>query len=140
MIRKLQKTDIKNVADIWLKTNIEAHNFIPSQYWKANFEAVKEMLVQTEVYIYEDENKIQGFVGLTGDYIEGIFILCKAQSSGIGQQLLEHVKDIKNRLSLSVYQKNTRAVKFYQREGFEIQYETTDKNTSEKEYFMLWTQ
>ncbi len=142
MIRKLQETDIKRVADIWFDTNMKAHNFIPAQYWKDNFEAVKEMISQAEVYVYEDKNKnrIQGFVGLSDDYIAGIFVWDEAQSSGIGKQLLDFVKGIKKQLGLSVYQKNTRAIKFYQRENFEIQWENTDENTGEKEYFMIWKQ
>ena len=55
MIRKLQKTDINRVADIWLKTNLKAHYFIPEQYWTNNYEVVKEMLPQVDVYVYEDE-------------------------------------------------------------------------------------
>lgn len=68
MIRKLEKTDINRVADIWLNTNLKAHDFIPAQYWKSNYEAVKEMLSQAEVYVYEDEKKIQGFIGMNGEY------------------------------------------------------------------------
>lgn len=41
MIRKLQKTDINRVADIWLDTNLKAHDFIPAKYWKNNFQLVK---------------------------------------------------------------------------------------------------
>lgn len=44
MIRVVQKTDITKVADIWLDTNIKAHNFISAQYWESNYEMVKEML------------------------------------------------------------------------------------------------
>ena len=43
MIRKLQQADINNVAEIWLNTNLKAHDFIPAQYWKDNFESVKEI-------------------------------------------------------------------------------------------------
>lgn len=138
MIRELQKPDITGVADIWLDTNIKAHSFITAQYWHDNFESVKETLGQAEVYVYENENKICGFVGLSDDYIAGIFICCEAQSNGIGKQLLDFVKGIKSRLSLSVYQKNARAVKFYKRENFEIQCESVDENTGEKEYLMTW--
>ena len=139
MIRKLRKSDLNKVADIWLNVNIQAHNFISAQYWKDNFEAVKEMILQAEVYVYEDENQmIQGFVGLSDDYIEGIFVCIEAQSRGIGKMLLNYVKSNKSRLSLSVYQKNIRAVKFYQRENFVIQCENTDDNTGEKEYLMIW--
>ena len=51
MIRKLLNGDIDRVADIWLKTNLKAHYFISNQYWKSNYELVKEMLSQSEVYV-----------------------------------------------------------------------------------------
>ena len=46
MIRRMQRADIDRVADIWLDTNIRAHNFISKQYWQNNFSIVKEMLSQ----------------------------------------------------------------------------------------------
>ena len=138
MIRNLQKIDINKVADIWLDTNIKAHSFIPAKYWKDNFELVKELLLQAEVYVYEDNQEIQGFIGLNGEYIEGIFVSDENQSQGIGEQLLNHIKNKKPKLSLSVYQKNSRAISFYRREGFEIQCKDLDKATGEKEYVMMW--
>lgn len=45
MIRKLQKTDINRVSDIWLDTNLKAHDFIPAKYWKNNFQLVKEYVM-----------------------------------------------------------------------------------------------
>ncbi len=138
MIRKLQNVDINKVADIWLKTNLEAHDFIPGQYWTSNYEAVKKMLPQAEVYVYEDNKIIQGFVGVRDEYIEGIFVSGKMQSHGIGKALLDYIKDKKARLQLNVYQKNVRAMSFYQREGFTIQSEGLDDFTGEKEYVMEW--
>ena len=138
MIRKLQKTDINRVADIWLKTNLKTHYFIPEQYWTNNYEVVKEMLPQAEVYVYEDDKIIQGFVGINAEYIEGIFVSDEMQSHGIGKILLDYIKDKKVRLHLNVYQKNVRAISFYQREGFTIQYEQIDEFTGEKEYVMNW--
>lgn len=140
MIRELRKTDINKVADIWLDTNIKAHYFIPVQYWQSNFELVKELLLQATVYVYEDNQEIQGFVGLNDEYIEGIFVSDKTQSQGIGKSLLNYVKDKKNKLFLNVYQKNTQAISFYQREGFEIQNSGVDEATGEKDYVMVWQQ
>ena len=74
MIRKLLNGDIDRVADIWLKTNLKAHYFISNQYWKSNYELVKEMMSQYEVYVFEADKMIQGFVGLNDEYIEGIFV------------------------------------------------------------------
>ena len=119
MIRKMKNIDINRAADIWLKTNLKAHYFIPEQYWTSNYELVKEMMLQAEVYVYEDGKMIQGFVGLSNEYIEGIFVSDEMQSCGIGKFLLDYIKNKKVRLRLNVYQKNTRALSFYPREGFE---------------------
>ena len=140
MIRKMQNIDINRVVDIWLKTNLKAHDFIPEQYWTSNYELVKEMVSQSEVYVFEADEMIQGFVGLNDEYIEGIFVAEEMQSCGIGKLLLDYIKDKKVRLQLNVYQKNTRAISFYQREGFIIQCEGLDEATGEKEYTMLWKQ
>ena len=138
MIRKLLNGDIDRVADIWLKTNLKAHYFISNQYWKSNYELVKEMMSQSEVYVYEDDKMIQGFIGINDEYIEGIFVSDEMQSRGIGKILLDYIKDKKDRLQLKVYQKNVRAMSFYQREGFTIQSESMDEFTREKEYVMNW--
>ena len=138
MIRALQKADIDSVADIWLDTNRKAHAFILASYWERNFTAVKEMLPQAEVYVYENDKGIQGFLGLNGEYIEGIFVSEQAQSHGIGKCLLDYAKNRKPALRLNVYQKNTRAIHFYQREGFQIQREGLDAATGEPDYEMLW--
>ena len=138
MIRKLLNGDIDRVADIWLKTNLKAHYFISNQYWKSNYELVKEMMSQSEVYVYEDDKMIQGFIGINDEYIEGIFVSDEMQSRGIGKMLLDYIKDKKDRLQLKVYQKNVRAMSFYQREGFTIQSEEMDEFTGEKEYVMNW--
>ena len=138
MIRKMQNIDIDRVADIWLKTNLKAHYFIPEQYWTSNYESVKEMMSQAEVYVYEDDKMIQGFIGINDEYIEGIFVSDEMQSRGIGKILLDYIKDKKDRLQLKVYQKNVRAMSFYQREGFTIQSESMDEFTREKEYVMNW--
>ena len=140
MIRALQKADINRVVDIWLDTNLKAHSFISAQYWENNYELVKEMLSQAEIYVYEDDQKIQGFIGLSDKYVEGIFVSEKMQSQGIGKLLLNYIKGRKDVLRLNVYQKNIRAIHFYQREGFEIQCEGLDEATGEKDYVMIWQQ
>ena len=138
MIRKMQTADIDETAGIWLDTNLKAHDLIPAEYWKGNYDAVKEMISQAEVYIYEDKSRIQGFAGLDQDYIAGIFVREEAQNRGIGKSLLDRVKEEKRKLALNVYVRNVRAVRFYLREGFRIVEDGTDENTGEKEYLMRW--
>lgn len=102
---------------------------------------VKDILPKKEIYVYEDDNinQINGFIGLMDNYIAGIFVNKNNQSRGIGKQLLDYVKEIKETLNLSVYQKNIRAISFYQREQFVIQSEHIDNDNNEKEFIMTWS-
>lgn len=139
MIRTFHPSDLTEITKIWLKANLEAHNFIPANYWENCLEQVKELLPAAELYLYEDSPAVPlGFIGMTGDYIAGIFVKKSARSKGIGKQLLDHVKALRHDLTLHVYQKNERAVRFYLREGFCIQSRTEDDNTGETEYLMTW--
>lgn len=138
MIRLFEEKDIDTVLDLWLNTNINAHDFIPVSYWKDNYDTVRELLPQAKLYVYEKEHEVQGFIGLNDSYIEGIFVEQKVQSKGIGTQLLDYVKKEKKELFLNVYQKNIQAIHFYKRAGFIIQKEGIDKTTNEKDYVMYW--
>lgn len=138
MIREMRSADLDAVAAIWLDTNLEAHDFIPARYWQEHFEPVKKMLREAELYVYEDTSGIQGFIGLDGGHIAGLFVRSGARSRGIGRQLLDHVKTSGRPLTLHVYQRNARAVRFYQREGFTVRCESIDESTGEREYLMGW--
>lgn len=140
MIRAFRKTDLAALMQIWLNTNIRAHDFIPASYWTGHLETVQALLPQAELYVYEDKasGEALGFIGLTDDYIAGIFVKEAAQSKGIGKLLLDHVKALKTKLRLNVYQKNKRAVAFYRREQFLVKSESIDGDTQEKELTMAW--
>ena len=118
MIREFEKEDLEKVAEIWLNSNIKVHDFIKKDYWENNFETVKLMFLEAKIYVYEVANEIQAFIGLNNNYIEGIFVDEKMRSKGIGKELLDFVKQNSLELSLKVYKKNQKAIKFYQREGF----------------------
>lgn len=133
----MRNDEINDVIKLWLEVNIHTHDYISESYWKNNKDLVKEMMLEAEVYVYEDQI-IKGFVGLNDTYLAGIFVDQKYQSQGIGKKLLDYVKDKKNELSLSVYQKNMKAIRFYERESFFKISEELDETTEEKEFVMSW--
>ena len=141
MIRKFESQDLDAVMQIWLHGNLDAHAFIAASFWTEHFEMVHDLLPQAELYVHENENtgQIDGFIGLTENHIEGIFVAKAARSKGIGKALLEYAKSRKPRLTLGVYQKNERALAFYQREQFVVHSEGIDEDTNEAEIQMLWT-
>ena len=82
MIRRMQFTDLDKVSQIWLESNKEAHGFISAEYWESHLQSVKTALLQAEVYVYVNERRdeILGFIGMNGEYIEGIFVDGRARS------------------------------------------------------------
>lgn len=138
MIRQSTPKDLIPVMKIWLDTNIHAHYFVPKEYWINNYTRVKELLPEATIYVYEEKKKVLGFIGLMHNHIAGIFVKEAAQSKGIGRELMNYAKKKYAVLTLAVYQKNTHALAFYERENFVIQEEHLDAETNEKEFLMLW--
>ena len=141
MIRKFETRDLDTVMQICLHGNLDTHAFIAASFWTEHFEMVRDMLPQAELYVHENEatRQIDGFIGLTENHIEGIFVAKAARSKGIGKALLKYAKSRKPRLTLGVYQKNERALAFYQREQFVVHSEGIDEDTNEAEIQMHWT-
>lgn len=137
MIRPFAEGDLDQVMEIWLAANLQAHSFVPAAYWEENLAAVRQALPRAEVYVCQ-EGELLGFLGLEGDYLAGIFVRSEARSRGLGRQLLDRAKEVRNRLVLNVYQKNVRALSFYRREGFRVLDEGTDRATGEGEVQMVW--
>ena len=127
MIRKFEKNDINPVMQIWKNENIKAHKFISKEYWKNNYNYVKEILPNAEIYVY-----------VLKENIVGIFIDTNNQCKGIGTSLLNKVKENRDNLTLSVYKKNINAINFYKKNDFIITSENIDKDTAEIEYTMTW--
>lgn len=137
MVRLFEFGDLDRIMEIWVEGNIKAHPFIDAEYWKRNFDSVKSILPDAEVYVYDDGNRILGFIGMDAEYIAGIFVADGYQGRGIGHKLIENVKK-KKRLSLHVFEKNIGAVGFYKAEGFRIEGSMTEKETLEKEHLMVY--
>ena len=137
-IRVMQKKDIDTIMDIWLQENISAHNFIDEKYWKTNKDKIQNQILKSKIFVYEDENEIKGFIGLSGNYIEGLFVKSKYQRRGIGKELLKHCKGIFWSLILKVYSENKAAVSFYEKNSFFRRDKMDNAETGKTELYMEW--
>ncbi|MEO1772157.1 GNAT family N-acetyltransferase [Candidatus Enterococcus ferrettii] len=140
MIKELTPThsEIDELAQIWLASNLSAHAFIPAEYWQKNYTDVKELLTDARLFAYYREDKIVGFLGLMEQYIAGIFVRDAYQHQGIGKALMAEVKKQQTKLSLSVYAKNEQALHFYQKQNFVCTGSQVEQDTNELEYQMVW--
>lgn len=138
MIRKFRLDDLDKIMRIWIEANVSTHYFIDESYWKENFEMVKEMMPKSNLYVYEVDGIILGFIGILDSYIAGIFVKEAYRSNGIGKKLLDYSKNKNKKLTLSVYKNNTRAIDFYINEKFSIVGESLDDINNQKELNMEW--
>lgn len=140
MIKQLSEPtpeELDRLMLIWLEANSEAHGFIPRTYWQEQQAQVRALLPEAELFVATVENKIVGFLGLMDSYIAGLFVSSEWRSQGFGQKLLDFVKERTNHLDLEVYEKNNRAERFYQRNGFKRVKVTSDE-TGEKSVYLQW--
>ncbi|MCI8803326.1 MAG: GNAT family N-acetyltransferase [Oscillibacter sp.] len=138
LIRKPHASELPEIAEIWLAANLDAHSFIAPACWKGHFAGLVPQLEQAELLVYEDAGGLQGFMGLDGDLIAGLFVRREARGRGIGRALMDEAKGRRERLRLHVYRKNAGALRFYRREGFSVLEEQTDPGTGEAESVMVW--
>ncbi|AWI05749.1 N-acetyltransferase [Clostridium drakei] len=139
MIKDFNLNKLDSIMEIWLETNIEAHDFIQKEYWINNYDLVKQMLPLADIYIFEENNVIKGFIGITeGNYIAGLFVKKEYQREGIGRNLIDYCKCKYWFLKLDVFMKNKNAVNFYYKNGFKVLDEHLNEETSEIEYTMLF--
>lgn len=138
MIEILDSRDLTAVMTLWLEGNLSTHDYIPAVYWWNKFDSVKDALKESEVYVYRQADEVLGFVGLQEDYLAGIFVDENHRNEGIGQQLLNEIKQKHPQLVLHVYQKNQGAIDFYLREDFQKIEKQIDEATGETEWLMKW--
>lgn len=137
MIHKMKDAELEKVSQIWLDSNLEAHDFIDKNFWLDNYPVVKKQFKTAEIYV-DAEQEVRGFVGLQENYIAGIFVDKKYRNQGIGKRLLDFLKKNHQQLSLDVYDKNILAKQFYERNGFEVSIHSVEEETGEKESRLVW--
>lgn len=138
MIRKFNESDLKDILDIWLEGNVQAHYFIPVSYWKSNLQFMIDVLPKSEVYVYEKSKEVLAFAGLQGNHMAGLFVRSGHRSKGIGHELMSFLRQSHDVLTLCAYEKNKMAVKFYLNEGFGTAAKSRDEATGEYEFMMRW--
>ena len=138
-INKASYEDIDDIVELWYKVSIETHSFISDEYWERNKSMMKEeYLPMSETYIAQNNKKLLGFVSMIDEYLAALFVRTEIQGMGIGSQLLDFVKEKRERIELKVYKKNDKSIRYYRNRRFEIISDSIDKGTGEIEFIMEW--
>lgn len=73
-----------------------------------------------------------GFLARQGGNVQALHVAEAARGMGIGRALLDEVKAVEPGISLWTFQANTRAIAFYQREGFAEAERTDGRGNDER--------
>ena len=139
VIKEIAEKDITEIVEIWYEVSLQAHDFIPSDYWKNNKEQMSNKYIpMSETYQATDGDKILGFISILDDYLAAIFVKSEFQGKGIGTLLLNHAMNLHNSLNLKVFSKNKKSIEFYKSKGFSVISEAMDNETGENELVMQW--
>ncbi|HPI97728.1 MAG TPA: GNAT family N-acetyltransferase [Synergistales bacterium] len=139
MIRAYDQTDIDQVLNIWLDASIKAHNFIDKGFWESKVIDMREIyLPGSEIFVFEEDEIVKGFVALCGDTLAAIFVSPNEQGKGIGKQLIDRTKEVRRNLNLTVYKDNRDSIEFYKKCGFKVTREQIDVHTGHVEIVMIF--
>ena len=82
-----------------------------------------------QLWVYDDNGIVKGFMWVDSQQIKKLFVEPVLQSRGIGSKLLEYAFDKLGATYLWALEKNTRAIVFYKRHGFQ----TTEEKMLEED-------
>ncbi|MCH5277537.1 MAG: GNAT family N-acetyltransferase [Desulfovibrionaceae bacterium] len=126
------------VLDIWIRASERAHAFVPSGFWRAQLDRMRDHylpLAEVRVILWP---KLAGFAAVVADHLTALFVAPEWQGRGLGRLLMEDARRRRNRLSLSVYESNRAARAFYEHLGFAARERVRDTLTGRMEWIMLW--
>lgn len=140
MIQEWRNTDLAPLLALWLESTIYAHPFINERYWYDSEALVRDAyLPYASTWVWEERGELKGFISVMDEqFVGALFVRPTAMGRGIGKALMNHVKQRFDWLSLEVYQKNERAVKFYFAQGFRIEESAWQEETRHPTWIMNW--
>ena len=127
-IRRVRQSDLSRIAEIFVFNN--RINYFPifkdAEYSFGELQVVtfieqylKKEDVVSNIYVYED-GVVKGFLQMAGREIYKLYVDVCFQNEGIGHQLIEFAIKNFQANQLWALEKNTKAIAFYQRHGFQM--------------------
>lgn len=125
------------ILKVWEKSVLATHHFLKP----TDFQSIKEMVKTLdfndfEVYCLVQNAEVAGFLGISEQKVEMLFLSPNYFGKGLGKKLMKFALDELRVSKVDVNEQNSKAVEFYQKFGFKT-YERTDKDDQGKDYPLL---
>lgn len=120
-IRLANDIDRDSLFDIWVRSVQATHSFVSREDIHSMIPQVREYLAcrRTEFWVVCSElGGAVGFMGMSGNVVESLFLVPDFQRRGLGKQLVAQAQSQHSELQVDVNEQNTSAVAFYHSCGF----------------------
>ncbi|MBU3851593.1 MAG: GNAT family N-acetyltransferase [Candidatus Paralactobacillus gallistercoris] len=129
---------IKQLLVIWESAVRATHHFLSNEAIKTIKTYVPQALQAVDdLIIAHDNGHIVGFMGISKQRLEMLFISNAVRGKGIGKQLLQYGINQYHVNELTVNEQNPQAVGFYQHMGF-VTYKRTPYDEEGQPYPLLY--
>lgn len=127
MVRRATQQDVEAIVDLF-EPSFATLDFLPKLHThEENLAFFRRCVVEGEAYVHDD-----GFAIIDGDMLSHLYVHPRAIGTGVGHELLEHVKTARPEgFDFWVFQENERARQFYERHGA-VAVELTDGSGNEE--------
>lgn len=140
-VRKANMNDLSRIAEIQVfNYRLFFYPIFKSDDYYFNELSVPSLMKKYEsgldsLYVYDD-GVVKGFIKIEGSYIARLFVEPVLQNASIGSQLLEYAIKEHNADHLWALEKNSRAIRFYEKHGFTVTGEKKPEDGT-SEYLVL---
>ena len=121
-IREIAPGEIEPLVQVWLRSVRATHQFLSEDDIRTLEPLVREqVLPKLETWVLRtDADGPIGFMVLSGNSLEGLFIDPDHIGCGGGKLMLAHARKLKGPLIVDVNEQNPAALGFYLANGFEV--------------------
>lgn len=135
-IRKADQNDYKAIMQVWESAVKATHDFLAEEDFLFFKEKIPvDYLPAVQLFVLT-EGDIKGFIGVSGDMLEMLFIDAGSRGKGYGKTLLNYAIEHLHINKVDVNEQNTQAVGFYEKMGFK-QTGRDEKDGMGKDYPIL---
>jgi len=123
-LRRGQPFDAETLFDVWLRAVRATHSFVAEEDLQTLIPLVRSYLNSRDSEFWvlcADSEDAVGFMGLSQDTIESLFIAPEHHRRGGGRLLVEKAKGLCGELTVDVNEQNLGARRFYEALGFSVE-------------------
>lgn len=139
MIREASEGDFNTLIDIWDSAVSATHHFLSKEDFSYYKSRLPLYFKHVKIYVYWDKELdiIKGFLGVSEDKIEMLFIDDLYRKQGIGTELIMFAINVLHVLKVDVNEDNKQALQFYKGFGFK-QIGYSEKDSEDKNYPIIF--